>query len=205
ALATAQPASGGLAAVTGKSGGTVLQLTNIHGDVTLQLPLDGTAPTVLDHDEYGNPRAGQAATRYDWLGAKQRSGETLTGLTLMGVRLYDPATGRFLSSDPVYGGSANAYEYAVGDPVNKWDLDGRFWGILARGAIVGVKWLLRNGKKTKKLNQRNRKEHRTGKSKSKKDKHQNAGRHGGWKKQSQPGWKSWNANRSYRMGRFGYR
>ncbi|MFJ2567549.1 RHS repeat-associated core domain-containing protein [Streptomyces sp. NPDC087568] len=119
-------ASGDLAATTAKSGDTVLQLTTIHGDVAFQLPLDaGKAPVALDSDEYGNPRAGQAPTRYNWLGAKQRSTETLTGLTLMGARLYNPATGRFLSVDPVYGGNLNAYEYAHADPLNRFDLDGR--------------------------------------------------------------------------------
>ncbi|MQS06574.1 hypothetical protein FNX48_005085 [Streptomyces sp. IF17] len=120
-------ASGDLAATTGASGDTVLQVTNIHGDVALQLPLTaGRAPVVLDHDEYGNPRTGQEPTRYGWLGAKQRSAETLTGLTLMGVRLYNPHTGRFLSIDPVYGGGDNLYGYP-GDPINQYDLDGRHW------------------------------------------------------------------------------
>ncbi|MEV2201894.1 RHS repeat-associated core domain-containing protein [Streptomyces fradiae] len=120
-------ASGDLAATTSKTGDTTLQLTTIHGDVALQLPLDTTkAPTALDADEYGNPRPGQTATRYNWLGAKQRSTETLTGLTLMGVRLYNPATGRFLSIDPVYGGGDNRYGYP-GDPVNQFDLDGKAW------------------------------------------------------------------------------
>ncbi|MEV0449101.1 DNRLRE domain-containing protein [Streptomyces sp. NPDC050600] len=122
-------ASGDLAATTSKTGDTVLQFTNIHGDVALQLPLDtSTAPVALDSDEYGQTRTGQEATRYNWLGGKQRSGETLTGLTLMGVRLYNPATGRFLSTDPVYGGNANAYDYVNADPVNMFDLDGK-WGI----------------------------------------------------------------------------
>jgi uncharacterized protein RhaS with RHS repeats len=43
----------------------------------------------------------------------------------MGVRLYDPATGRFLQPDPIEGGNANNYEYVMGDPINGYDLDGR--------------------------------------------------------------------------------
>ncbi|MFJ9765639.1 DNRLRE domain-containing protein [Streptomyces erythrochromogenes] len=122
-----ESATGDLSAITSKTGDTVLQLTTIHGDVALQLPLDTSkAPIALDSDEYGNPRTGQAATRYNWLGAKQRSTETLTGLTLMGVRLYNPVTGRFLSPDPVYGGGDNAYGYP-GDPINQYDLDGKNW------------------------------------------------------------------------------
>ncbi|MEU2618112.1 DNRLRE domain-containing protein [Streptomyces sp. NPDC007157] len=121
-----QGVDGNLVATSTKTGAVVLQLANLHGDITLQLPSDtSVAPTVLDADEYGNPRSGQPAVRYSWLGGKQRSDETVTGLTLMGVRLYDPTTGRFLSLDPVRGGSANAYEYGSGDPVNSYDLDGR--------------------------------------------------------------------------------
>jgi len=119
--------SSDLAATTSKTGDTVLQLATIHGDIALQLPLDtSNAPIALDTDEYGNPRAGQIQARYSWLGGKQRSAETLTGLTLMGVRLYNPVTGRFLSVDPVYGGNLNAYEYAHADPINRFDLNGRW-------------------------------------------------------------------------------
>ncbi|SEE03418.1 RHS repeat-associated core domain-containing protein [Streptomyces misionensis] len=119
---------GNLTATTTKTGGVILQLANLHGDIALQLPADSSAaPTVLDYDEYGNPRTDQPATRYGWVGGKQRSSETPTGLILMGVRLYNPGTGRFLSTDPVPGGSANAYEYCNGDPINHFDLDGRSW------------------------------------------------------------------------------
>ncbi|WSJ47841.1 DNRLRE domain-containing protein [Streptomyces sp. NBC_01317] len=126
---------GNLVATTTKTGGAVLLMANLHGDITLALPADtAQAPTVLDADEYGNPRAGQAASRYGWLGDEQRSSETLTGLTLMGARLYNPVTGRFLQTDPVTGGSCNAYDYVCGDPVNMVDLDGR----MAALALVGA-------------------------------------------------------------------
>ncbi len=120
--------SGDLGAVTSATGDTVLQFTDVHGDVALQLPLNaGEAPVVLDTDEYGNPRGEQKAVRYGWLGGKQRSSETVAGYTLMGVRQYNPATGRFLSVDPEQGGNFNAYEYCMADPVNCVDLDGK-WG-----------------------------------------------------------------------------
>ena len=130
-------AGGDLAATTGKTGQTVLQFSDIHGDIALLLPLDTTAaPIALDNDENGNPRAGQPSVRYGWLGAKQRSGETLTGLVIMGVRLYDPATGRFISLDPLYGGGDNLYGYPA-DPVNQYDLDGQAWKCKAKCALVG--------------------------------------------------------------------
>jgi hypothetical protein len=42
----------------------------------------------------------------------------------MGARSYLPQLGRFLSSDPISGGSANAYDYGNQDPLNSFDLNG---------------------------------------------------------------------------------
>jgi RHS repeat-associated protein len=136
---------GNLAVQTGKTGARVLQLVDLHGDVMTTLPIrdgENTADwTALRHqaaDEYGNPTdlttgtvratTGQAPgrnSRYGWLGGKQRSADALAGVLLMGVRLYDPGTGRFWSVDPEPGGNATAYDYCSADPVNCSDLDGR--------------------------------------------------------------------------------
>ncbi|MGX1480621.1 UNVERIFIED_CONTAM: RHS repeat-associated protein [Streptomyces canus] len=50
----------------------------------------------------------------------------------MGVRLYDPTAGRFLLTDPVPGGSANTYDYGNAEPLDHYDLGGRWWGYLYR-------------------------------------------------------------------------
>ncbi|WP_256097977.1 RHS repeat-associated core domain-containing protein [Streptomyces sp. MnatMP-M17] len=129
---------GGVTATTSKTGDTVLQLSDIHGDITLQLPLDiSKAPTVQDTDEYGNTRASSTPARYDWLGVRQRSGETPSGLTLVGARAYDSTTGRFLQLDPVVGGGANAYGYPP-DPITMFDLDGKGWFSWGRAYRVTV-------------------------------------------------------------------
>ncbi|MFF3072160.1 DNRLRE domain-containing protein [Kitasatospora sp. NPDC057904] len=109
------------------NGDIVLQLTNLHSDVTMTLPIgNSTTPvTVLATDEYGNALTGTGTARYDYLGGKERSSETPTGDVLMGARLYNPTLGRFLSVDPIRGANANAYDYTYGDPLNRVDLDGR--------------------------------------------------------------------------------
>jgi hypothetical protein len=42
----------------------------------------------------------------------------------MGARSYIPSLGRFLTPDPVAGGSANSYDYVSQDPVNQFDTSG---------------------------------------------------------------------------------
>ncbi|MFD0314866.1 DNRLRE domain-containing protein [Streptomyces flavalbus] len=119
--------SGGLIATTSATGDVTLQLANLHGDIGTQIPLvDNTTPVVNTYDEYGNPLPGTDPARYGWLGGKQRSTETPSRVTLMGVRLYDPVIGRFLSVDPIAGGNANAYDYVHADPLNRYDLDGKW-------------------------------------------------------------------------------
>jgi RHS repeat-associated protein len=112
-----------------KSGGEViLQLADMHGDVVATADVDPEATELLStqqFDEYGNPKQKLGLDlKLGWLGSKMRRTELPSGVIQMGVRSYVPAMGRFLSPDPVKGGSANAYEYAAGDPVNNFDLTG---------------------------------------------------------------------------------
>lgn len=51
----------------------------------------------------------------------------------MGVRLYNPATGRFLSGDPVPGGNDNPYVYPL-NPTDQFDFDGRSCDLCHRAA-----------------------------------------------------------------------
>jgi RHS repeat-associated protein len=109
---------------------TTLQLQNLHGDIVATASISTTAsgPTAtFESDEYGNPTT-PTSRRYQWLGAKQRRTVIASGVIQMGVRSYVPNTGRFTSTDPVPGGSANGYDYTNADPINNTDVDGRYPG-----------------------------------------------------------------------------
>lgn len=117
---------GSLAAVQQSGGEIGLQLSNLHGDVvaTASLSSSAKAPTAtFAFDEFGNPKQA-SSPRYGWHGAQHRPAEFPSGVIQMGVRSYVPAIGRFLSLDPVTGGSANSYECSFADPINNSDVSG---------------------------------------------------------------------------------
>lgn len=116
----------------GSAATDVWSLANVHGDTlavvngngvkqgaTFTYSPDGQALNGLVDNSVGN---------FDnaWLGSYQRPLEHEPGLfhTIeMGARPYNLATGRFLTIDPIEGGTANDYTY-VNDPINDLDLNG---------------------------------------------------------------------------------
>jgi RHS repeat-associated protein len=95
----------------------------------LKLDGDETPPS-----KFGEPESGSAG-RFGWLGGKSRRTELSSGVIQMGARSYVPQMGRFLTTDPVPGGSANPYDYANADPVNGLDLEGTAACHAVRGKV----------------------------------------------------------------------
>lgn len=118
-----------------------LQLGDLGGNIAATVAVDdtrwtqaqrdesaGTVTVTGQNDEFGAPTPGSDLQRYGWLGAHKRETALATGVMLMGARVYNSVTGRFLSVDPVQGGSASDYDYANHDPVNQVDVTGRSSG-----------------------------------------------------------------------------
>ncbi|MFB7475020.1 RHS repeat-associated core domain-containing protein [Kitasatospora sp. NPDC056184] len=119
--------------VTAPIGGgtTLIQATDPHGTSGLQIGTTSTQPvTRRPTDPFGNPRGTQPPAS-SWAGGKGFVGGTkddTTGLTNLGARQYDPATGRFISPDPILDDANpqqwNGYAYSENDPVNRSDPSG---------------------------------------------------------------------------------
>jgi RHS repeat-associated protein len=119
---------GQLAAIQKGLEAPVLQITNLHGDIVATASNSETATELaskVDTTEFGVPTT-SSPPPYSWLGGDEISAELPSGVIAMGARSYVPQLGRFLQPDPIAGGSANAYSYTFGDPVNTADPSGEY-------------------------------------------------------------------------------
>ncbi len=98
-----------------------------HGNQVAQTNSSGTTTATQSYDAWGAPQSTVPTntTIHAFVGKWNKQYDTRNALTLMGARPYDPSTGRFLSVDPIDGGSLNNYDYVGQDPINDYDLDGR--------------------------------------------------------------------------------
>jgi RHS repeat-associated protein len=117
--------AGGLVGTQDQTGAITFQLTNLHGDTIATATSTSTAVNnYQESTEYGVPRTPSTAyPTYGYLGEAQRSSNALGGVILMGARLYNTNTGRFLTVDPIYGGNDNPYVYPS-NPIDGFDLTG---------------------------------------------------------------------------------
>jgi RHS repeat-associated protein len=100
-------------------GGSVRQLTNSAGAVT----------DTYEYDAFGNALNKTGSTPNNYLYRGEQYDPDL-GLYYLRARYYNPATGRFMSRDPLDGqakdpASLHKYLYAGGDPINLLDPTGR--------------------------------------------------------------------------------
>jgi len=103
--------------------------SDLHGTNTLWLDSTAQLPAWRQFDPYGVARGAAATAGFP--GSRGFLGDvadTGTGLTNVGARWYDPATGMFASLDPVLEAASplqlNGYDYAGSDPVTGSDPTG---------------------------------------------------------------------------------
>lgn len=107
-----------------------LEFSDLAGNVSARaiVPSTGNATNLsglASYDEYGatlSSTLSSVGSKYAAFGQFQRA-TTESGLVLMGARLYNPATGRFTSTDHRPDGNENAYNYP-NNPVGLNDLSG---------------------------------------------------------------------------------
>jgi RHS repeat-associated protein len=102
---------------------------NGHGDVSAEATVLGTRSAAYTYSPFGEPNEATPTNSMTerWTGRWDKHLDTSSGLIGMGARAYDPTLGRFLSVDPVEGGSLNAYDFTRQDPLNAYDLDGQHY------------------------------------------------------------------------------
>ncbi|MEN3000590.1 MAG: RHS repeat-associated core domain-containing protein [Armatimonadota bacterium] len=130
--------------------GNEYQHWNWRGDLVATSSATGSFTPAASTDAFGDSVLGNRLV-YDWNGAWGYRNELVEtgGLVKVGVRWYDPYTGRFLQQDPWLGDiyaplTLNAYAYCVNDPVNAVDPSGMQVGVKYRSADQAAKEAIRN-------------------------------------------------------------
>jgi RHS repeat-associated protein len=114
--------------------------TDPQGTPLAEANASGVITATYDYAPYGSQAMGAA---HDGPGYTGHVNDADTGLVYMQARYYDPAAGRFISTDPDGLAAGNPYNfnrfaYANNNPVVNMDPDGRMTGSLTRPDVAGV-------------------------------------------------------------------
>ena len=110
------------------SAGITSPLTDALGSVVAETNAAGTVAANLSYEPYGKSTiTGTVSGNSQQYTGRENDG---TGLYYYRARYYNPATGRFMSEDPIgFAGGADTYTYANGNPVLLIDPFGLWsWG-----------------------------------------------------------------------------
>ena len=118
--------------------GTFFYITDHHKTVLGLVDAAGARAGTYRYDPYGEPTLVEGTTAeqsnpFRWISGYQNNTDQPGGYYKLGARYYNPTTGAFTQPDPEPGNMGqplrlNPYLYSAGDPINKADASGRFWG-----------------------------------------------------------------------------
>ena len=129
------------------NGDEYFYITNMQGDIIELVDINGNSVVKYKYDAWGNiisQTGGDLAeiNPYRYRGYRY---DVETGWYYLQSRFYDPAIGRFISSDGLFGKTGNLsthnmYVYCVNNPVMHSDISGEFPVLITIAAIAYTVW-----------------------------------------------------------------
>lgn len=106
------------------------------GSTRLLTGATGTTTATLSYAPYGAPE-GKTGTASTPLTFAAQYTDSESGLQYLRARFYDPATGQFLSRDPIEELTRHPYTYATDNPLNGIDPSGLVGELVEGGCVAG--------------------------------------------------------------------
>jgi RHS repeat-associated protein len=128
------------------STGTIVYLVaDSLGSVRGAVASSGSLSGSVDYDAWGNPETAGGLSSYTPVGFAGAY-TNLSGKVYLIGRYYDPATGQFLSVDPLVAQTQQAYVYVEDDPVNAIDPTGLLCSVGKSANSIVNTYLRKNGR-----------------------------------------------------------